>query len=201
MLKLFHNARTAKLVRALQSADMDTLTALGRRLEPGRLQQPLHEGLTAIELSIQAEQPGALQWVLEQYPQAQERAAVATAALITALRQPRQSLALLSVLLKAGADANHSHENRPLMHWCFDCCPAPTLMLHLGRLAEAGARLDDPALLPLALHQGDRALIHYLINARRSPGRPSGGGWPGPGVAGYARRCAEDKRIREMLLG
>lgn len=201
MLKLFHNARTARLVRALQSADLDTLTALGRRLQPDQLQQPLHEGLTAIELSIQAEQPAALQWVLEQYPQAQERAAVATAALIRALHQPQQSLALLSVLLKAGADANHRHENRPLVHWCFDCCSPSSLMLHLGRLVEAGARLDDPALLPRALHQGDRALIHYLINAGAPLVEPLEGAGQDPEVLAYARRCADDKRIREMLLG
>lgn len=195
MLKLFHNARTARLVRALQCGDLDTLSTIGRKLERSQLLQPLHEGHNAIELCIEAEQPKALGWVLERHPDA---ATCATGALFGALRQPHQSLALLSALLKAGADANAHFEGRPLLHCCFEYCAPTTLMLHLSRLAEYGARLDDPALLPLALARGDRALIHFLIHS----GAPLDETVESADqeLLEYARRCAEDKRIRELML-
>jgi len=200
MLKLFHNARSARLIKALQAGDLDSLNSLSRKIEPAQLYQPLHQGRNGIELCIEAEQPRALAWVLERHPDPQARASLASRYLLSALRQTQQSLALLSVLLKAGADANSRHQDRSLMHWCFEYCPAASLMLHLGRLAEAGARLDDPALIPLALRQGDRALIHYLINAGAPLIEPLEQTGLDEELLAYARRCSEDKRIRELML-
>jgi hypothetical protein len=202
MLKRFREARMTKLVQALQNGDRERLTALARRIEQQQLSAPLHEGMTALEIALQAGQPDALAWVLEQGIDANGSSAAREPYLLLALRHPQHSLALLSALLRAGADANTCFEGRSLLHWCFEHCAPEALMLHLSRLVQHGARLDEGSpLVGQAMQREDQATVHFLIHS----------GAPLPeqldrlacseAMRLYARRCADDKRIREMMLG
>lgn len=200
MLNLFRRARQRLLIEALQTGDLDRLSKLGRKIDAATLGAELHNGLNGIELSIHSAQPKALQWVLDLCPAANETDRDGEPYSVLALRQPRQSLGLLTVLLQAGSDPNRVYQQRPLLHWCFELCAPEQLMLHLSRLIEQGARLDETALL-LALRLEQQPLVHFLIQS----GAPMADTLDEPGLdpalVAYARRCLDDKRIREMMLG
>ncbi|GGC04452.1 hypothetical protein GCM10011352_33310 [Marinobacterium zhoushanense] len=202
MLKIFRDARTAKLVTALNSGDRDMLAKLAGKVDSEQLGTPLSEGLNAAELALQAGQPDALAWVLERTELAGGQGVDGRPYTLIALRHADQSLGLLNTLLQAGADANARFEGRSLLHWCFDSVKSEQLMLHLSRLVQHGAELSTGAeLVTLALLRDDQATVHFLIHS----------GAPLPeqidqiecseAMRCYAKRCVEDKRIREMMLG
>jgi len=202
MLKIFRDARTAKLVNALRTGDRQSLAGMAKRVGAEQLAAPLDRGMNAPELALQAGQPDALAWVLKQAPLADGQTAEGVPYTLVALRHAEQSLGLLTALLQAGADANARFEGRSLLSWCFDCCAQERLMLHLSRLVQHGAELSrEAALVSLALERDDRATVHFLIHS----------GAPLPEridelacsaeLRDHARRCAEDKRIRDMMLG
>ncbi|MBV1786795.1 hypothetical protein KQ940_01880 [Marinobacterium sp. D7] len=202
MLRIFRDARTAKLVTALNTGDRDTLAKLAGKMDSAQLSAPLSEGLNAAEITLQAGQSAALTWVLERTELANGRSADGTPYTLLALRHADQSLGLLSALLQAGADANARVEGRSLLHWCFDNVKPEQLMLHLSRLVQHGADLSvETELVAEALRRSDQPCVHFLIH--------SGAPLPEPielidcsdELRAYAKRCAEDKRIREMMLG
>ncbi|MBR9884120.1 MAG: hypothetical protein GYB21_10895, partial [Oceanospirillales bacterium] len=97
---------------------------------------------------------------------------------------------------------NAHFEGRSLLHWCFDSVKPEQLMLHLSRLVQHGADLSHgDELVSLAMLENDQATVHFLIHS----------GAPLPealdrincseAMRDYAKRCADDKRIREMMLG
>ncbi len=154
VLNLFRKARQRLLIDALQNGDLERLTKLARKIDAATLRGELHEGMNGIELSIFSAQPKSLQWVLRLWPAANESTRNAEPYSLLALSQPQQSLGLLTVLLQAGGDPNRIHDRRSLLHWCFELCAPEQLMLHLSRLIEYGAQIDDETLLPRALQLG-----------------------------------------------
>lgn len=202
MLTLFKNARARRLTQALIDGDLNRLARYNGKVDAEQLRQPLAEQGNALELTLDAGQPEALEWVLRHCPDADGNNARGEPYTLQAMRHPSRSLALLSVLLQQGADPNRQHDRRTLLHWCFDLCAEEQLMLHLSRLAQHGAELaDDGTLVERSLLSGQQPLIHFLIHS----------GAPLPqtldtleldeALKAYARRCAEDRRIREMMLG
>lgn len=202
MLKIFKDARTAKLVTALRSGNREVLNKLAGKFTPEQLAEPLADNLNALEISLEAGQAASIRWVMEQLPQHPQRDAAETPYLLRALQHPDESLALITALLQSGFDANLSHEERSLLEWCFEHCEQQTLMLHLSRLTQHGATLEQAEILVIrSMEREDQATLNFLI----SSGAPLPGDLSGiqcsDELRAYARRCADDKKIREMMLG
>jgi len=209
MLKTLFNSRPEKLARAVTEGDEERLLKLlGNRPADEWLQVINAGGQHLLELSIRAGQPRILQLLLQRLPEPQvlPDASCGTPLILLALRQADNRLALLSTLLRAGADASLVHEGLPLLHHCVECCEENELMLHLSRLLEHGADINQPdadgsTLLIRLLPGGNLPLLQFLLQsgARCEPQ------WlealPDPVLATQLRRTLEDMRIRAMLLG
>ncbi|WP_432696739.1 hypothetical protein ACQUQP_19740 [Marinobacterium sp. YM272] len=202
MLKLFKDARTAKLVNALRSGDRETLNRLAKKFTPEQLTQPLTDNLNALEIALQAGQPAALLWVIEQLPEHSQRDRDQVPYLLRSLQHESESLALITALLQAGFDASISHDERSLLEWCFEHCEPQTLMLHLSRLTQHGATLENTEVLVIrALEREDQACVNYLISSGAPLPAELDQVQCSDALRSYARRCADDKKIREMMLG
>lgn len=198
MINIFRDTRTGKRTHALRSGDIDTLYKLTPRTTRDMLSEHTYDGYDAIEYSIRCEQPQSLEWVLKIHPAANGYCHTGEPYCLLALRQPSTSLALLSALLHAGANANTVYQQRSLLQWCFELCNSTELMLHINRLAQYGASLQDKGdLIRLALDHGDQALIHFLVHSGATvPAELVGD----DSLVNYARHCLEDKRIREAMM-
>ncbi|MBS99942.1 MAG: hypothetical protein CMI01_14845 [Oceanospirillaceae bacterium] len=201
MLSLIRQKRTDRLVEALRQGDRDRLARLNGKFTPQTLLAPLSDPLNAIEISLEAGQATSLEWVMTQLPEPCYCAATGEPYIVIALRQRENSLGLVTTLLQAGADPNQTFEQRTLVHWCFEHCSPESLMLHLSRLNEYGADLNDASLLTQALEKDHQALVHFLIHSGTPLPDDLEGVNCAPDLITYAKRCAEDRRIREMMLG
>ncbi len=202
MLRLFKDARTAKLVSALRCSDRETLNKLANKFTPEQLSEPLSDNLNALEIALEAGQAASTRWVLEQLPQHPQHDAERVPYLLKALQHETDSLALITSLMQAGFDANITHDERSLLEWCFEHCDQQALMLHLSRLTQHGATLADAEVLVVrSMEREDQATLNFLI----SSGAPLPEQLEEIGCSDeirvYARRCADDKKIREMMLG
>lgn len=209
MLKTLFNSRPEKLARALTEGDEERLLKLlGNQPADEWLQITTPEGQHLLELSIRAGQPRMLQLLLQRLPDTATlpAASCGTPLPLLALKQPGKRLALLSALLRAGADANLVHAGRPLLHHCQEHCAESELMLHLSRLLEHGADINQPdaegtTLLLRLLPEGNLPLLQFLLQsgARCEPE------WleslPDPVLAAQLQRTLDDMRIRAMLQG
>lgn len=202
MLKIFRDVRSAKLANALRKGDKDALANLAKKVTQEQLNDALYDGLNATELSLQAGQPYSLAWVLKRNQQANGTTDEGIPYTLLALRHADESLGLLTSLLQAGADANARFEGRSLLNWCFDCCPGEQLMLHLSRLVQHGAELGSEAeLVSLALTRNDQATVHFLIHSGAPLPEQLESIECSDELRSHAKRCADDKKIREMMLG
>lgn len=202
MLRLFKDARTAKLVNALRCSDRETLNKLAGKFTPEQLSEPLSDNLNALEIALAAGQASSTLWVMEQLPQHPQRDADKVPYLLKALQHETASLALITGLLQAGFDANITHDERSLLEWCFEHCDQQTLMLHLSRLTQHGATLEEAEVLVVrSMEREDQATLNFLISSGAPLPEDLSSIPCSDELRTYARRCADDKKIREMMLG
>lgn len=195
MLKLF-SGRQQKLADAITSADLDKLAKLLAKFEINELDAPLYDNQSAVELAILNRQPKSLELLLNRGCDANATTSCDTPLVLLALQQPENSLALLTQLLRAGADANTTG----LLSACFSHCAETALMVHISRLIEHGCHIsEDTDLMVQALATERLELIHFLIN--------SGANLPADTTSincseetlAYAKRCEDDRKVREMM--
>ena len=206
MLKSWFNSRADRLATAIYDADEARVVRLLSKCSAEALQQLDAQGRSLFELAVHARQPRILQLLLQRSADPLPHAACGTPLALLAIRQPQGSLALLSVLLRAGADPNLVHEGLPLLHHCVEHCQATELMLHLSRLLEHGAdinQLDQAGahLMQRLLPTGNRPLLQFMLQS----GARCESDWleslEDPALQVQLRRTLEDMRIRQMMLG
>lgn len=196
MLNFLSNSRDQKLINAIQQGDLDRIAKLLHKYSAESLMSPLLNQQSASEIAIRAHQPKALELLLNKHSNANAPASTDEPLLLLALQQESQSLGLLTQLLRAGGDANTSG----LLLSCFEHCSGDELMVHLSRLIEHGASLiQNASLMIKALHTERLDLIHFLINSGAElPENLSGISCTSETLQ-YAKRCIDDRKIREMM--
>ncbi|WP_370279027.1 hypothetical protein [Pontibacterium sp.] len=195
MLKLF-SGRQQKLVDAITSADLDKLAKLLAKFEADELDARLYENQSAVELAIRAHQPKSLELLLNRGCDANATASCDTPFALLALQQSEHSLALLTQLLRAGADANTAG----LLCACFTHCAETELMVHISRLIEHGCRIsEDAELMVQALATERLELIHFLINSGANLPADTTSLTCSEETLAYAKRCEDDRKVREMM--
>jgi len=195
--------RTAKLISAIKAGDIEAFNKVSAKYSAEQLDQQIaEEAMCAPELAINHQQPLVLRRLLQQGCNPETTNAAGQPLLWQALQQPKQALALISELLQAGADCNRIVESpipTSILQACFEYSAPDQLMLHISRLHEFGASVDDPALLELALKTGRQDLLHLLVNIDT----PLPDGWSTNSgqdpLISYACKCAEDRRVRQMF--
>lgn len=195
MLKLF-TGRQQKLVDAITSADLDKLAKLIVRFEANELDAPLNENQSAVELALLAQQPKSLELILNRGCDANAVASCGTPFVMLALQQSNNSLALLTHLLRAGADANCAG----LLSACFIHCAEAELMVHISRLIEHGCQIStDADLMVQALATERLDVIHFLINSGANLPADTASLNCSEATLAYAKRCEDDRKVREMM--
>ncbi len=198
MLNFLSNNRNQKLISAIRDGDLDKLAPLLKKYDAAALDGPLADEQSAAQLAILAQQAGALELILNAGCNANARSSASEALLVLALKQEKESLALMTQLLRAGGDPN----TEGLALGCFDHCEDNTLMVHLSRLLEQGADLfSDHRVILRALDTERLDLIHYLINAGAGLPDECTGADCSDETWSYARRCLDDRKVREMMQG
>jgi len=206
MLTSWFNSRHNRLAKAIADADETRVVRLLSKCSAETLQQLDIEGRSLLELAVQSRQPRILQLLLQRCINTLPHAACGTPLTLLAIQQPQNSLALLSVLLRAGADPNSVHAGQPLLHHCVDHCQRAELMLHLSRLLEHGADINQPDqtgihLMQRLLPTGNLPLLQFALQS----GALCEPVWletlEDPALQVQLRRTLEDMRIRQMMLG
>lgn len=199
MLSFLKSGRSRKLTQAITTGDLDTLAKLLRHYDADTLNDlRLDNGLSAGEIAIDCGQAKALALLLARGLDANGRSSEGIPLLTLALAHPSQSLALITPLLKAGAAATDPQ----LLDQCAKYCAPGQLMMHLSRLIEFGASLQNAhTLVELALEQERQDLVHFLILSGAPLPDPAATPNCSPEILAYARRCADDRRIRAMMQG
>lgn len=206
-MSFFTRRRLNKLLQAVIEADLVLLKKQFNKLDQTLLTEHLftyHERSCNLpELAIHAGQPHSLEHLLRAgcsiKPHQPEPL------LYQALQHPQQSLKLMTVLLQANAPfAYPDHDPQHALLACFRFCPASQLMLHLSRLNEYGADLnqadaDGTTALLMALQSEHKPLIQMLISSGAELPDRLQEGWCSEEIYGYARRLADDIKIRQMM--
>ncbi|MBY4675702.1 hypothetical protein [Marinobacterium arenosum] len=197
----FLKGRSAKLADAIDRGALDKLGPLLNRFDADQLNGPLLEGQSATERAIRANQAGALRLILDKGGTADTLASDGQPLSPLALQQP-DSLALLSALLQAGANANGCDQaGRSLLQLCLIHCPPARRMLHLNRLIQHGADLQSqPQLLLNALQQQDRELVQFLVNSGLDLPDTLPDAEYDAELLNYARRLQQDRQIRQAFF-
>jgi len=208
-MSFFTNRILKKLHNAIIEGDLSTLKKQFSKLNQADLEQHRfnfqEQHCNAQELAIISGQAKALEHLLQAGCSLQS--STETPLLYQALRQREQSLALLTVLLQANAAMEYPNTTPDhALLACFKYCPDSTLMLHLSRLNEYGADLNytDTSgynVLMLALQKEQQALVQMLINSGAELPASFPEGWCSEEILHYAKRCAEDLKIRQIMLG
>ncbi|WP_428036495.1 hypothetical protein [Amphritea sp.] len=157
------------------------------------------------ELAIHSGQPSSLEHLLQ--AGCSLETSHSAPLFYQALQHPQQSLKLITVLLQADAPlAYPDHDPQHALFACFRFCQAGQLMLHLSRLNEYGADLNQAdaegtTVLLLALQSEHKPLVQMLINSGAKMPETIPQGCCSEEITGYARRLADDLKIRQMMLG
>ncbi|MGB0467208.1 MAG: ankyrin repeat domain-containing protein [Pontibacterium sp.] len=198
MLNFLAQARSRKLISAIEQGDLDSLARLLKKFTVAELDTALPNQQSALEIAITAQQPKALELLLNQGCNASAPGHDGEPLLQLALKQPHQSLSLITLLLRAGANPN-THN---LLHACFDHCPDTQIMVHLSRFAEHGAALTQAeGLIERALKTERLNLIHFLINSGVALPEAQNSLPCSQATFDYARRCQDDLKIRNLMQG
>ncbi|RTE66647.1 ankyrin repeat domain-containing protein [Amphritea opalescens] len=207
-MNFFTQRHLNKLQQAVIEGDLVKLKKQFQKLDQAQLTEPTfnhqNQDYNLPELAISAGQAKALDHLIQ--AGCPLTASQSEPLLYQAIQHPQQSLALMTVLLQAKAPLGYPDSDpQHALFACFKFCPSASLMLHLSRLNEYGADLNQPdsqghTALILALQQEHKGLVQMLIN--------SGALLPAKAQAlcseemiGYARRLADDLNIRRMMLG
>ncbi len=198
MLKIFANSRNAKLYEAIRTGELDKLSRLLAKFDSEQLSQPLQDQQSPLEVAIRSQQAKALALLLQKKPATDQPCSSGESLTLLALQQQDASLALLSTLLQGGVEA----DSIKLATACFEYCEESQLMLHLSRLLQHDpALIEQPQLMLQGLASGSQPLLHFLINSGAVLPEQIDTSTCDPGLMQYARKCAEDRKIRQMFLG
>ncbi|WP_417225240.1 hypothetical protein [Amphritea sp.] len=208
-MSFFTRRNLNKLQQAVTEGDLNRLKKQFNKLDQALLTEASfshqNQPCNLPELAIYAGQAKALEHLLQ--AGCAMTASRTEPLLYQAIQQPQQSLALMTVLLQADIPlAYPDNDPQHALFACFRFCPINQLMLHLSRLNEYGADLNLPnaqghTALLLALQLEHKALIQMLINSGALLPETIPEGLCGDEIIGYAKRLADDLRIRQMMLG
>lgn len=206
MLKSLFTSHHDKLATAIVKGDEERTVRLLGKLSADALQQVDNDGRPLLELAIRSRQPRILQLLLQRTPAPLPKASCGTPLTVLALQQTENSLHLLSALLRAGADSNLIHTGRPLLHHCIEYCREAELMLHLSRLLEHGADINQPdktgtTLLLRLLPTGNLPLLQFLLQSGAKCEPQWLESMEDPALLSQLRRTLDDIKIRNMMLG
>lgn len=196
MLSLFSSARQ-KLESAIEQGDLERFERQLEKLEAQQIDVQL------LALTISQQQPKMLSQLAAKAPSLELLTEQGEPLLLLALQQAN-SLPLLSALLTAGADIAFAdnHAEQSMLFSCLELCPQEQQLLHISRLSQFGASLEQTN------HQGLNLLQIALLEARHDwiqmfcksgltvEQRPEGcleESWT------LAERCMADYRIRQSF--
>ncbi len=212
-MKLFAHRTVKRLTQAIINADLLLLKKQLHKVDAAQLDMPLPDtpfgAISAIELAIRYQHPKVLSQLCSAGANPNLADSRQQPMLYLALQQPQQSLALVSALLQAGhALKRISADNLPQtpLLACFTYCADSTLMLHLGRLLEYGADIDQPdhngrTPLQQALRREQPALVQFMVQSGAKVTKNLSADGYSQEITDCALRCAEDLRIRKMMMG
>ena len=197
MLNLFKSDRLAKAYKAIQTGDTEQLLKQLKKISPDEINQPVSDTIPGlVESCVLEQQPKALELVLKHGASANTPClSHSDLSLATLALQKEKSLPLLTQLLQAGC----KEDKQELLHLCFEQCDEQQLMLHISLLLQSGAQLDA-ALLHKGLQTGQLPLIHFLVNSGAPVPEDIEQQGYSDEIISYAKRCAEDLKIRKMFL-
>lgn len=210
-MQYFKQRRQHKLRQSIVDGDImavkKQLEKLGSDAQTVLLDDPDAGSVSPQELAILSNQPKVLEQFLQTGMSANITDSQQQPLLYLALQQ-EQSLALISALLQNGACPEPDNLNDQLPETALLAClvyKVSPLTLHISRLAEQGADLhctdqQGNNLLHYALLLEDQNLIQLLINSDLTPDGLSPELYP-TAMFIYAKRCAEDLRVRRLMMG
>ena len=210
-MQFFQQRRLSKLRQSILDGDImavkKQLKKLDSEAEDTLIPHTDSENVSPQELAIRSNQPQVLEHLLQAGFAANTTDNQQQPLLYLALQQ-EQSLALISVLLQAGAVSEPENLNEQLpetaLQACFEYRVSP-LTLHISRLAEQGANLQHidkqgNNLLHQALQLEDQNLIQLLISSDLNMENLQPETYS-PAIFAYAKRCTEDLRVRRLMMG
>lgn len=197
MLNLFKSDRLGKAYKAIEAQNMEQLCQQLKKITDSEINQPVSDQVPPLaEACILKQNSKALRWVLEHGASADIKAHSTPDSSLyqLALQQP-QSHALLSQLLSYGKQ----YDTQSLLTQCFAHCDSQQVMLHISLFLQYGATVTDE-IVHQALASANLPLINFLFNSGAElPEELENKGYSEE-VISYARRCAEDLKIRRMFL-
>ena len=207
-MSFFTKRSLKKLQLAIIEADLITLKKQFNKLDPVLLKEHQfdfeNQQINATELAIYSGQARSLQHLL--HAGCDLSASQTEPLLYQALKHPSKSLQLMTVLLQADAPLTYTDMSPDhALFACFQYCTETSLMLHLSRLNENGADLNHcnnqgNSPLTLAMQKEDKALVQMLINSGAQLSKTQGIEECSEEITGYAKRLADDLKIRQMML-
>ncbi|MBR9829408.1 MAG: hypothetical protein GYB41_12300 [Oceanospirillales bacterium] len=205
MLTSLFNSRHERLLKAIIANDPDKVAHHLSKLDAEQLSVPGSDGRHALELALTDSTPRTLELLLNKAARPLPPARCGTPLVCLAL-QHSDSLPRLTLLLQAGEDPNLIHSQRPLLHQCVEHCETATLMLHLSRLLQHGADIDQPdangcTLLQGLLANGDLPLLQFLLQSGAHCEEEWLTALEDVALATRLKRVLDDLRIRQMMLG
>lgn len=196
----FFKGKEDKLIQAIEQGDLNNLGQLLNKFEAVAINSPIKDGPCCIERAIRANQAKALGLILDKGGDAKRHTIADQPFCFLALEQA-DSLALLSALLKAGADVSKNYQQQSLLSYASEHCPAGQLMLHLSRLNQHGADISsEPHLISDALQQRDQPLIQFLINSGANLPTTLDEEQFDNEILQYAKRTQQDRDLRLQLF-
>ncbi|WP_261842124.1 hypothetical protein [Aliamphritea ceti] len=210
-MQFFQQRRLSKLRQSILDGDIMAVKKQLKKLASDNEETLVLDtdsgNISPQELAIRSNQPQVLEHLLQAGFTANNTDSQQQPLLYLALQQ-EQSLALITVLLQAGAVTEPGNLSGQLPETallaCFKYQVSP-LTLHISRLAEQGANLQHTDkqgnnLLHQALQLEDQNLIQLLISSDLSMVDLSPETYS-PAIFAYAKRCAEDLRVRRLMMG
>lgn len=206
-MNFFAQRTLKKLTTAITAGELQSLKKQIAKLDPQQRRDCRidYQGnaVSLTGLAVQSGQPKALEQLLNAGCSYESDPPL----LLQALQHPTQGLALCTVLLQAGVPTEYPQQTLSSSAIaCFHYCPPERLMLFLSRLNEYGADLNMPdreGITPLmkALQLEQQPLVQMLVNSGAQLPEQLPPNWCSAEILSCARRCAEDLRIRQMMLG
>lgn len=190
--------RTNRLRQLIDSNSLELWPKILPELEPEHLYEPIEQNLCAMELCIERGHHRLMQQILQRFPQLCDRPLPDGQHLVQKVMVLETSLSMLSALLSGGMNPNLELDGASLVEITLEQSPEQAMLL-INRLAQHGASLDNPVLLQRALTQQNQALIKFLVDSG-VPLNVSDESLYNEETLAFARRCVEDKKIRDMWI-
>lgn len=186
-----------KIEKAIRDADLKQLNALLDKSTDVALTE-LVPGINALEYALELEQTGALNELLKRGNYANTTDSQGRPLIWRAIKTCGTPLAVATVLLQNGADANTHYQRQSLLDLASEH-PDPLALPLLSRLVEYQANIQQADhLLAQALQEGTQVRVKFLIE--------SGVSWQDSHaelattkeLAAFAKRIWQDKQLRDQ---